>query len=152
MKTEVTFECIPFDALQLTQLYQALSLRQEVFVVEQTCYYLDADGKDLSARHLLGTNAAGELVAYARILPKGIAYPDYPAIGRVITSAKVRGTGAGRALMTEAIACCERWCGAGPIKIGAQSYLEHFYRSFGFEVVGEPYLEDGIPHVHMIRW
>lgn len=147
----VTFECLPFKALNLVQLYRVLALRQEVFIVEQTCYYQDADGKDLDAWHLLGTDSAGDLVAYARILPQGVAYPDYPAIGRIITSAKVRGSGTGRALVAEAIACCERLCGPGPIKIGAQSYLERFYRGFGFEVVGAPYLEDGIPHLHMIR-
>ncbi len=151
MSHAVTFQCLPFEALSLRQLYAALALRQEVFVVEQTCYYQDADGKDFDAWHLLGANTAGELVAYARILPKGVAYAEYPAIGRIITSAKVRGTGAGRALVARAIAECESLFGTGPIKIGAQSYLEHFYRGFGFEVVGEPYLEDGIPHLHMIR-
>ncbi len=151
MSAEVNFVCLPFEALSLEQLYAALALRQEVFVVEQQCFYQDADGKDLDAWHLLGSNAGAELVAYARILPKGVAYAEYPAIGRIITGAKVRGTGAGRALVARAISECERLCGPGPIKIGAQSYLEHFYRSFGFEVVGEPYLEDGIPHLHMLR-
>ena len=145
------FECLHFSKLNTRQLYALLALRQEVFIVEQTCYYQDADGKDLDAWHLMGTDEAGNLAAYARILPKGLAYEEYPAIGRIITSAKVRRTGAGRALVARAIEECERLCGPGPIKIGAQSYLEQFYHSFGFEVVGAPYLEDGIPHLHMIR-
>jgi ElaA protein len=146
------FECIAFESFSPAQLYEVMALRQEVFVVEQACFYLDADGKDPEAWHLCGYDeATGALAAYARILPKGTAYPEYPAIGRILTGSKARGTGAGRILVTEAIAACERLCGVGPIKIGAQSHLERFYGSFGFKKVGEPYLEDGIPHIHMIR-
>ena len=151
MSSAVKFECMPFHHLSLEQLYRAMALRQEVFVVEQTCYYQDADGKDLDCWHLLGTIGDSNLVAYARILPKGIAYPEYPAIGRIITAGSVRGKGVGRELVAKAIEACESLCGKGPIKIGAQAYLEKFYQSYGFEVVGEPYLEDGIPHLHMIR-
>lgn len=151
MSIPVKFECLSFHKLSLEQLYRALALRQEVFVVEQTCYYQDADGKDPDCWHLLGLNGDNKLVAYARILPKGIAYSEYPAIGRIITAASVRGKGVGRELVANAIEACETLCGKGPIKIGAQAYLEKFYQSFGFEVVGEPYLEDGIPHLHMIR-
>lgn len=151
MKGTVNFECIPFHQLTLEKLYQAMALRQEVFVVEQTCYYQDADGKDLESWHLLGLDDQGSLVAYARILPKGLAYRDYPAIGRIITSSKVRGCGIGRQLVARAIQECLTLCGNEPIKIGAQAYLQNFYESFGFQMVGEPYLEDGIPHIHMIR-
>jgi ElaA protein len=147
----VNFECLAFHELSLMQLYEALALRQEVFVVEQACYYKDADGKDKESWHLLGTNSEKIIVAYARILPKGVAYPDYPAIGRIITAGTVRGKGVGRQLVAHAIEVCESFCGRGPIKIGAQAYLEKFYQSFGFEVSGDPYLEDGIPHLHMIR-
>jgi ElaA protein len=147
----VRFVCLPFGELTVWQLYAVLALRQEVFVVEQTCYYQDADGKDPEAWHLLGLDSRDTLVAYARILPRGLAYPDYPAIGRIITSPSVRRTGIGRQLVNAAIDQCQQLCGSGPIKIGAQAYLEYFYRSFGFETTGAPYLEDGIPHIHMIR-
>ena len=151
MSMDVHFECMPFDQLTLEKLYQSLALRQEVFVVEQACYYQDADGKDLESWHLLGMDNQHSLVAYARILPKGLAYRDYPAIGRIITSGRVRGCGIGRQLVARAIEECIQLFGEGPIKIGAQAYLQKFYESFGFQVVGDPYLEDGIPHLHMIR-
>ncbi len=87
MKPALHFECLPFDALSIKQLYAALALRQEVFVVEQRCFYQDADGKDPLAWHLLGADDRGELVAYARIFPKGAAYAEYPAIGRILSGA-----------------------------------------------------------------
>jgi ElaA protein len=147
----IAFVCKSFDELSTAELYRAMALRQEVFVVEQQCFYQDADGKDPLAWHLLGTDAEGDLVAYARIFPRGAVYDEYPAIGRIITSMKVRGTGAGRLLVAEAIRHCERLCGKLPIKIGAQAHLDRFYGEFGFRMVGEPYLEDGIPHIYMVR-
>ena len=127
-------------------------LRQEVFVVEQNCPYLDADGKDQESWHLMVYEMdTNQLVACTRLLPKGLAYPEYMSIGRVVTSAQVRGTGAGKYLMEVSLQACEKLFGKGPIKIGAQSYLLRFYEGFGFESTGEDYLEDGIPHTKMIR-
>ncbi len=149
--TPLAFECLYFDDLSLRQLYALMALRQEVFVVEQHCPYLDADGKDLQCWHLLGTHPDGQLVAYARLLPIGLAYDDYPAIGRIITSPGIRNSGAGRALVAEAIRQCQKLWGNTHLKIGAQAHLERFYQTFGFIKTGEPYLEDGIPHIYMIR-
>lgn len=148
---DLIFKCLPFNQLDIFQLYKIMALRQEVFVVEQNCPYLDADGKDLKGWHLLGLSTENQIVAYARLLPKGISYPDYPSIGRIATSAVARGTGAGRALVQEALLECNRLFGNEPIKIGAQLYLLKFYQSFDFESVGEEYLDDGIPHIEMIR-
>ncbi len=147
----LNFECIPFHQLTIFQLYEIMVLRQEVFVVEQNCPYLDADGKDQESWHLMAWNTAGKLVAYARLLPKGVAYSDYPAIGRIVNAPTVRGTGVGRALVQRAIETAIQLFGNEPIKIGAQLYLRQFYQSFGFESVGEEYLEDGILHISMIR-
>ncbi len=144
-------ECLPFEALSVYQLYEIMALRQEVFVVEQNCPYLDADGKDLKGWHLMLRDATAKLIAYARLLPKGISY-EYPAIGRIVSAPSARGTGAGRQLVQMAIEDCYRLFGKEPIKIGAQTYLLNFYQSFGFEVVSEEYLEDGIPHVEMIKF
>ncbi len=145
------FTCLPFAQLSLQQLYELLALRQEVFVVEQDCPYLDADGKDEPAHHLLGYNTQGQLIAYARLLPPGISYPEYASIGRVITAMPARRTGAGKALMRESLQWCRQLYGAVPVKISAQVYLLKFYRSFGFQEVGEEYLEDDIPHIAMVR-
>jgi ElaA protein len=145
----IDFICRPFNELSATELYEAMALRQEVFIVEQQCAYLDADGKDPQSWHLLGRDQAGKLIAYTRLLPVGLAYPTYMSIGRVVSSPSVRGSGAGRALMAESIERCRALFGPGPIKIGAQSYLLRFYESFGFRSTGEEYLEDGIPHTKM---
>ena len=127
-----------------------LQFRQEVFVVEQDCPYLDADDLDQAAWHMWSADAEGRMIAYCRILPEGIVYPGYAAIGRVISRADARRTGAGRVIMQEAISWIRQTWPDTPIKISAQSYLEDFYSSFGFQVVGEPYLEDGIPHQAMV--
>lgn len=145
---DITIQCVPFDSLTTLQLYTIIQLRNAVFVVEQNCVFQDADGKDPYCHHLLIWQEK-ELVAYARLVPPGIAY-EYMSIGRVISSAKMRRKGAGKLLMREAIQQCRSLFGAGPIQIGAQLYLKDFYGSFGFRAMGEVYLEDNIEHIHMI--
>jgi ElaA protein len=146
----IQFQCIPFHTLTLEQLYDLMALRQAVFVVEQDCPYLDADGKDQQGWHLLGYED-GQLVAYARLLPKGVSYTDYTSMGRIVTAEQGRGKGYGRQLMKEGIKQMEQLFGTAPIKISAQTYLIHFYQSFGFQPVGAEYLEDDIPHIAMIK-
>ena len=148
----LTFSCLPFGDLTPFELYDIMALRQEVFAVEQNCAYQDADGRDQDSWHLQARDEAGRLVAYTRLLPKGIAYPDYMSIGRVVNSPSVRGQGIGRLHFEKSIALCRHLFGNEPIKIGAQRYLLAFYESFGFRSTGEEYLEDGIPHVKMILY
>lgn len=149
--SSIQFICKGFYELSLDELYACLQLRQAVFAVEQNCPYQDADDKDQQGLHFMGWNDAGQLVAYSRILPKGVYYVDYLSIGRVTTSEKIRGSGGGKALMRETLAEIEKRFEKESIKISAQSYLIRFYRSFGFKEEGEEYLEDGIPHIAMIR-
>jgi len=139
-----------FNDLSAGELYTILKLRNEVFIVEQNCVYLDTDNKDLKCYHLMLLNNDNELIAYARLVPPGLSF-DEMSIGRVVTSPKARGTGAGRQLMNIAIENCTDIFGEGSIKIGAQAYLSKFYTSLGFNEVGEIYDEDGIPHIDMIR-
>ena len=127
-----------------------MQLRQEVFVVEQNCPYIDADGKDIYAWHLLGRDETGKLVVYTRLLPTGVSYENYSSIGRVVSNSSVRGKGTGQILMKESIKRLKKLCPNDKIKIGAQSYLKKFYESFGFEKCGDEYEEDGIPHIPMI--
>lgn len=138
-----------FEELTPSDLYELLTLRSAVFVVEQQCVFLDMDNKDQRSWHLLG-KINNQLVACTRLLPAGLAY-ECCSIGRVVTAAAVRRTGVGKLLMEESINYCEKLFGRGPIEIGAQLYLENFYQSFGFIREGEIYLEDGIEHIHMIR-
>jgi len=146
-----TFVCKTFDELTLQELYDLMALRQEVFVVEQDCPYLDADGKDQHGWHLMGLSPNGKLVAYTRLLPKGVSYENYPSIGRVVTSPTARGGGIGRELMEQSLVWVEKLFPGSNVKISAQCYLEKFYKSLGFQIVGESYLEDGIPHFPMVK-
>lgn len=139
-----------FAELDALTLYQMLKLRVDIFVVEQNCPYPELDNKDLAqdAMHLLGWRG-DELVAYARMLPPGVSYPE-ASIGRVAVAEAARGGGNARQLMAKAIeATLAQWPEAG-IRIGAQHYLEGFYGSLGFEAVSDVYLEDGIPHLDMV--
>lgn len=150
---QIEWKLAEFEQLSLEQLYQALSLRQQVFIVEQDCPYNDADGLDQACWHLLGyTEVDGkqQLVAYSRIVPAGLKF-DLPAIGRVVTSQSVRREGAGKQLMAQSIQSLQTLFGSNACRISAQMYLLDFYQSFGFEEVGASYLEDGIPHVDMVR-
>ena len=137
-----------FGELSAEDLYEIMTLRQQVFVVEQQCAYIDCDGKDKESLHL-GLYSGGTLIAYARIVNPGISY-DEVSIGRVVTAPSVRGTGLGILLMEKALQKISEEYGDVPIKIGAQTYLKDFYSRFGF-VAGSAYLEDGIPHTHMLR-
>lgn len=143
------FNCIPFQELNLDQLYAIMQLRQEVFVVEQNCPYLDADGLDQGSLHLMGYKH-NVLVAYARLVPKGLTYEKYASFGRVITAQSVRGKGLGKELVMAAIQHLHLNFGIQTIKISAQSHLINFYHGCGFLATGEEYLEDGIPHTAML--
>ena len=138
-----------FDELTAQELYYILKLRQDVFVIEQQCIYEDCDMKDLNAFHLFGVDEKS-LVSYCRILPAGLSYENYCAIGRVVTTHNVRKMGLGKQLMDKAIECCTLKF-KEDIKISAQYHLEKFYNGLGFQTVSEVYLEDDIPHVAMLR-
>ena len=149
----VTWQCSSFDELTVGELYAIMEVRQRVFVVEQKCFYLDADGTDHLALHLLGWRSTVDglvLSAYARIFPPGAKYRE-AAISRVLTHPAVRGSGLGKALMVEAIQRIADAGWGGPIRIAAQMYLEGFYEEFGFRRISDPYTEDDIWHVDMIR-
>ena len=138
-----------FSDLHPAELYDLIRLRIEVFVVEQGCIFQDLDNKDQAAHHLMGRDKSGNLLAYARILPPGIIYPE-ASIGRVTTSPSARGKGLGKELMKNGLFQLYGLFGPVPIKIGAQIYLLKFYESFGFRKCSEVYLEDDIAHILMI--
>lgn len=141
-----------FTGLHVEDLYDLLRLRSEVFVVEQRCAYLDADGKDRhpDAHHLLGRTSDGELAAYLRLLPPGLSFAA-ASFGRVVTSPRHRGRGYGDALVARALLHArELWPQSG-LTIGAQAHLAGYYGKHGFMVCSDEFLEDDIPHVHMQR-
>lgn len=138
-----------FHELGVDRLYDALALRCRVFVLEQGPY-LDPDGIDRDAWHLLGHDDAGVLQAYLRVVDPGRKYAE-PSMGRVITAPERRGTGLGHALVAEGLRRAgAAWPGQGN-RISAQAHLEAFYGRHGFVAVGAGYLEDGIPHREMLK-
>jgi len=143
------FQCLSFDQLHTDTLYEILQLRQQVFVLEQQCFYADLDGVDTKCFHLWGSKG-GKIISTARLLPPGLIYSE-ASIGRVCTAIEERKNGEGKKLMENAIAHCHQLFGETPIRIGAQLYLENFYRGFAFEKISEPYDEDGILHIKMLR-
>ncbi|MCH8535101.1 MAG: GNAT family N-acetyltransferase [Flavobacteriaceae bacterium] len=140
---------LSFEDLSTAELYQLLQLRSEVFVVEQDCVYQDIDGLDQKAIHVLGY-ADQLVVAYARIFDSGV-YFDEASIGRVIVKETYRSKELGHVLMKKSIAFIEQYFNSPKIRISAQQYLVKFYNYHGFKEVGEGYLEDGIPHINMIK-
>ena len=149
----IDWQFSPFSDLAPADLYEVLAQRQQVFILEQTCLYPDIDGLDPVAHHLLGwrmVEGKRQLAAYLRVLGPGVKY-DEMSLGRVITTQAARGSGAGRALLARGIECAEALYPGHRIRIGAQQYLEKFYQGFGFVTVSEPYDEDGIQHVDMLR-
>lgn len=139
----------PFDQLTLSQLYSILRLRCEVFIVEQVAYQ-DIDNLDRQAHHLFALDPQGEVCAYLRILPRGAVF-DEAAIGRVCVRADFRQRGLASEMMDKALDFIENVLNEPCVHISAQQYLADFYKSKGFVSVGEGYLEDGIPHISMIR-
>ena len=139
-----------FYQLTTGELYEILRLRSKVFVVEQQCAYLDIDGNDQRADHLLAWDAADALSGYLRAFA-----PDNPdaaaRIGRVVTSPEHRGAGLGHWLMQEALSFIAQRYGRAKVELSAQAHLEQFYAGFGFTRTSENYLEDGIPHCRMQR-
>jgi ElaA protein len=134
-----------FAELTTMQLYRIIELRERVFVVEQACVYLDADGVDPQARHVWA-ESGDRLDAYLRIVPAGVKFAEL-SIGRVIVAPHARGTGLGKQLMERGIAAAR----GVPIRIGAQAHLEKFYGELGFTRASENFVEDGIPHLEMLR-
>lgn len=139
-----------FDALGVHELQNIYTARQQVFTLEQQCIYLDADGCDERSFHLAAWRDGERMpLAYARVVEPGVKYAE-PSIGRVITTEAGRGTGLGRELVRRVIVHCRGVFAGHGIRISAQSRLEAFYSGYGFEIVGERYIEDGIPHTEML--
>lgn len=138
-----------FQQLTKTELYDLLQLRSEVFVVEQDCVYQDIDGKDEKALHVIGYKNQ-KLVAYTRIFKPG-DYFNEASIGRVVVKQNQRQHKYGYDIMKASIEAIKDHFNTSAIRISAQTYLKTFYNNLGFKEVGEEYLEDGIPHINMIK-
>ena len=138
-----------FDQLTKNELYGLLQLRSEVFVVEQDCVYQDIDYKDQKALHVLGFKN-DKIVAYTRVFKPG-DYFKYASIGRVVVAENERKFKYGYDIMEASIKAILEFYKETTIKISAQTYLTKFYNNLGFNQIGEEYLEDGIPHIAMLK-
>ncbi len=146
------WQIVTFDQLDSVTLYHLLQLRVDVFVVEQNCPYPELDGKDLHPQtlHLL-LKKQDKILGYSRVLAPDVSYPGQPAIGRVCVAQTARRLGLGELLVAKAIAVASEQWPSLDLYISAQCYLQRFYESMGFVAASEPYLEDDIPHLKMIR-
>ncbi len=148
----IQWSVFTFSDFSPEQLYAVLKLRVDVFVVEQQCAYPELDEYDRhpEARHLSGRNDVGELLAYARLLPPGLRYQEVN-LGRVVVRADFRKQGVGHQLLQNALEEISGCWRKTPVKISAQEYLQKLYEQYGFVRVSDVFLEDGIPHVEMLR-
>ncbi len=146
---KLTWHIKEWQGLSTNELYEILALRIQVFVVEQNCPYQDADGKDKKSLHLFAMDQNETVHACARLVKPGVSYTE-ASIGRVASSAAVRGTGMGRELMERCMDYYKTEGNNAFVRISAQSYLKKFYESFGFVKVSDEYLEDDIPHIEML--
>ena len=149
----IEWQWLEFEQIPREDLYEVLRQRQEVFVLEQKCLYPDIDGYDQAAHHLMAwhmIDGKRQLAAYLRCIAPGVKFPEM-SLGRVLTASSARGSGIGRQLLDEGIRRAEAQHPGHRFRIGAQLYLEKFYGSFGFARASEPYDEDGIMHIDMLR-
>ena len=136
-----------FNSISKVELYDVLSLRQRVFIIEQDCFYEDLDYSDQDANHLL-LYEDNKLIAYSRVFPPGIKY-DAASIGRIVTDLDYRGKGYGKIITQESIQFLKNNFPESDISISAQYRLVDFYENLGFEREGKIYLEDDIDHIKM---
>lgn len=147
---EISWRCARLHELSPLELQRIHIARQQVFAVEQDCVFQDADEVDEHSTHLAAWRADGVLLAYARLVDPGVKYAE-PSLGRVLTTAAARGTGVGRALVRRAVDHLTAAFPGQGLRISAQLRLERFYAEAGFVSIGEPYLEDDMPHIEMLR-
>ena len=139
-----------FQELLPDELYGIMKLRVDVFVCEQKCLAPELDGRDQDAIHVWFSDEEG-VQAYLRVLAPGVEHDEYPAIGRVLTSKKTRGTGLGGKLLSEGVRVTKETYGDLPIYLEAQVYAAGYYEKQGFQIVSEEFILDGIPHYKMVR-
>ena len=145
----INFSWFSFSDLSPHDLHEILWLRQQVFIIEQTCIYPDIDGKDREAVHLIARDKTGTLIGCLRLLPPGMTHAC-PAVGRLAISKKFRGQKMGHELMSAGVAKAKELFNNRAVYISAQHHLIPFYRNLGFTPSGESYDEDGILHIDMI--
>lgn len=149
MTSSVEWQWWAWDRLPPDVLYGFLKLRSDIFVVEQNCVFSDMDGVDPHCEHLCAHGPEGAVLAYLRLVPPGVKFAE-ASLGRLVVAPAARGSGLARSAIQAGLVRIRSRFPDAPVRIGGQRYLETFYGSLGFVATGEPYLEDGIPHVDML--
>lgn len=146
---EIVWKIASFEELSLNEWYEISVLRQEVFVVEQNAAYLDSDGLDYVSIHFFGIKE-NRVLAYCRMIPPSFKYEE-ASLGRVVVHPAYRGRKWGHVLLQKALQFQKENWQSTRNRISAQTYLVPFYSSYGYERLGEEYLEDGLPHYEMLK-
>jgi ElaA protein len=149
MDETLRFQWSKFHELSAVQVYRILAVRCAVFIVEQSSAYLDPDGYDFEAEHLTVWSGS-EVAAYLRVIAPGLKFQER-SIGRIVTAPAFRGTGLGRKLLAQALERLDAAYPGEPQRLGAQVQARGFYERFGFQQASDVYMEDGIPHIEMLR-
>jgi ElaA protein len=146
----VKWSCLRLSEMSAQRVHELLKTRQEVFILEQRCLYPDIDEIDISCFHMMGYNINQKLIAYCRLIESGAVFNE-PTIGRVLIIKQYREMGLARRLMLEAHKYCETVIGSKEVRLNAQLYLQKFYEDIGYQCVSNPYDDDGIMHIEMLR-
>ena len=135
-----------FSELTTVELYEILKVRVAVFVVEQSCPYMELDDLDKTAIHVWLRDEQG-IEAYLRVMDRN-AEREYASLGRVL--AVKRRQGLATRVVREGIRLAREHFGANKVYLEAQTYAKGLYEKQGFVQISEEFLEDGIPHVKML--
>lgn len=138
-----------FDELTPSQVEAIFRLRQNVFIIEQSCFYEDIDGSDSHASHLLYM-VENNLAGYLRIFEPGLVFQNEVAIGRIVVEPSYRGLDIGKIVINTGIEHAQDRYPNKTIKIEAQAALVTYYIQFGFNPIGHVYNVDDIPHQLMV--
>jgi len=122
-------------------------VRNKVFIQEQSVpKALEWDNLDKTARHLLALNRDDHPIGTARL----ILFGDQGQIGRMSVLKEWRGVGIGKALLKEMVRLAKEEK-LSSVFLNAQTQVISFYKPFGFNSVGNEFLEADIPHQKMIK-
>jgi len=127
-----------------SEVDEALELRRRVFVDEQrVTLAADRDGLDAEATHLVALED-GRIVGTCRLVfDDGLSQ-----LGRMAVEGDARGRGIGAAIL-DAAERHSRTAGAERMRLHAQTAARSLYERSGFQVQGQEFMDEGIPHVTM---
>lgn len=146
----LTYDIRHYNELSLDEFHDIISLRMEVFGIEQEAIYNDLDGYDKFCHHLIVSSSDTKIIGTARILPPDLKYPE-ASFGRIVVAKPFRKNGIGHTIVKMILDFINQEYPEDSIKISAMKYLANFYASYGFKQNSDIYLDCGIEHIDMIK-